>query len=349
MTGVSGLPGGGIDPRSQGLERLPTEQTPVSRGEQRPIPHGSVVEGIVLRADENGEYLVSVAGRQMRALSNLPLLVGQRFRALWDASGDVPLLRLSEKDSALLARVPFQDRELAAALLSRGLPASQDVLQGLRAVWLRLGGSADMLGSLVELWARDLPLTFANVQLVAWYAALQEKQLANLWKRLRENLQSGERLSSRDGEPPGAAALAGDDEELSRFLRAHGFLSKSARQGIDPALLAPARWPLDEDVPAFADVAAHLEEREGRKIWRVAFEMEGVVLGLVGGEVTTDGNALAVGLGTSDEETAALFRERLPELMGELATLPLRVARVGVFPRKDGVDPMAYRGVDVQA
>lgn len=349
MTGVNGLPGGGIDPRSQGVERLPAEQVSVSRGE-RPIPHGSLVEGLVIRADENGEYLVSVAGRQMRALSDLPLLAGQRFRALWDASGEVPLLRLSEKDLALLARVPFQDRELAAALLSRGLPASQDILHGLRAVWLRLGGNAEMFGSLVELWARDLPLTLTNVQLVAWYTSLQEKQLSSLWKRLRDTLHSGERRSaSSEGGAFSATSLAREDEELARFLRAHGFLSKSARQGIDPALLAPARWPLDEDSPAFADVSAHLEEREGRSIWRVAFEMEGLVLGLVGGEATTDGSALAVGLGAPDEDTASLLRERLPELVGELEGLPLRVARVGVFPRKGGTDPMTYRGVDVQA
>ena len=50
---------------------------------------------------------------------SLSLIVGERFRAVWDASGDVPVLRLSQSELSFLSQIPVRDRELATALLSR--------------------------------------------------------------------------------------------------------------------------------------------------------------------------------------------------------------------------------------
>ena len=92
-----GLPEGQAQPRVEGSPRQPGSQLPR-------IVDGTVVNGLVLEAREEGAYLVRVAGQALLARANLPLVPGQHFRGVWDASGDIPVLRLSDAEAALLDR-----------------------------------------------------------------------------------------------------------------------------------------------------------------------------------------------------------------------------------------------------
>ncbi len=290
-------------------------------------------------------YRIHVAGRFLTAHSTVSLSVGQRFRAVWDASGSVPLLRLQESELAILGRVAPQDRELAEALLSRGLPLSKDVLGSLRGAWLRLGGgSSDRLGSMVELWARQLPLSEENMRVLTWYAGLGDQEVRSYWRRLREQLRKPENAMGKS-----ILERMGNDEELRQFATATGLLATPAREGVDPALLAPVRWPLDEDEPLPAKVSAHVEETRHGKIYRVAFEMEGEALGTVGGEVTSDGVQLAVNLRPEEPMMAALLRRRLPELEAMLSEGALRLVRAGVAGPRTAKMPHRLRRVDLEA
>ncbi len=342
VRGIGELPPSGIPPRgSEGLPR------PIEGGRGRegttPIAHGALVEGTVVAMEGEDAYRIQVAGRFLTARSTVSLSVGQRFRAVWDASGEMPMLRLQESDLALLGRMSPQDRELAEALLSRGLPLSKDVLSSLHGAWRRLGGKEERLGPMVELWARHLPLTEENVRVLAWYAGLGHEEVRSHWRRLREQLRNPE--NAREGTIRGRLG----DKELRDFATATGLLATPAREGVNPALLAPVRWPLDEDEPLPAKVSAQVEETRHGKIYRVAFEMEGEALGTVGGEVTSDGVQLAVTLRPEEPMMAVLLRRRLPELEKELEGGVLHLVRAGVAGPRTGKAPERLRRVDLEA
>ena len=94
--GIQGSPGS-----QENLRQVETSgKEPLGRALERAIADGSTVEGVVLEAGD-GEYLVRVLGRNLRALATLPLFQGQHFRAVFDSSGEVPLLRLTEQETAL--------------------------------------------------------------------------------------------------------------------------------------------------------------------------------------------------------------------------------------------------------
>ncbi|HQF91282.1 MAG TPA: hypothetical protein PK393_03910 [Synergistaceae bacterium] len=342
VRGIGDLPPSGIPPR--GTEGFPR---PIDGGRGRdgapPLVHGALVEGTVVALEGEEAYRIQVAGRFLTARSTVPLSVGQRFRAVWDASGDIPMLRLQESDQALLGRISPQDRDLAEALLSRGLPLSKDVLSSLRGAWLRLGGGSERLGPMVELWARHLPLTEENLRILAWYATLDNSEVRRHWRRIRDQL--------KDPATPREGYLRGrlEDDELRRFATATGLLATPAREGVDPSLLTPVRWPLDDEEPLPAKVSAQVEETKHGKVYRVAFEVEGEALGVVGGEVTSDGVQLAVNLRPEDPMMASLLRRRLPELERDLADGALRLVRAGVTKPRPGGTPTRLRRVDLEA
>ena len=347
--GVGGIQGGNIDPRAQGV-LLPSEEvSQVSRPSTARIPSGAVVEGLVL-SQEEGLYQVRVGNQTFSARSSLPLFVGQRFRAVWDASGDVPVLRLQASDLALLSRFPAKEQPVALALLLRGLPATDDVLVPLRQAWIRLGGKPETLSALVELWARGLPLSDPQASQLSWYLQLNPAQVGDLWKQVRERLRkAGADATPQEWSRELKAAREGNDD-VARFLQAHSVASRPARPGVDPgALLAPMWWPLDDrEDPALARVATAREEQGGRRIWRVSFETQGNRLGPVSGELVTNGRSLTVELGVGAPSVARTVRQHLPELEEALQGVPLTLQHLGVAVsrRRDG---SLQRGVDMEA
>lgn len=316
----------------------------------RPLPSiadGAVVNGTVLAAREDGSYLVSVEGRTLLAQANIPLLAGQRFKAVWDASGDIPVLRLSEEESALLGKLSSGDRDVAGALLSRGLSLDSRALAMIRAAWAGMGQNPAQLAPLAELWARGLPMTGENVQVLSWYLSLDEKKTAELWKRTRESLRA--RLSRGEDPRKAIRALLAGGDETADFLRGHSLLSAPARGGVDPSLLAGAFLPVgEESAPLRARVSAGVSSRGGKSLWSVSFDMEGDRLGLVSGSVETDGTSLSVILRAERENGFEELRRRARHLRRELEGLPLALQNVAVargrrLPRTPG------RGLDVTA
>lgn len=340
---VSGLPGGMIDPNAGGAIRPPVGGgQPVARpGVAQPgIANGTVVEGLV--TNKEGEaYTVRIGAQTLSARSTIPLFVGQRFRAVWDSSSAPPMLRLQQSDMALLARFGGRDQPVAFALLSRGLPVGDNVLLAIRQSWMQTGADPAKLGVLAELWARNLPMNETNIALFAWYMALTPAQAMEIWKKIRDRMRT-QKFSS-----PGDLldAIRGDgDPDVKRFLRAHALAGKPARKGLekglDPAmLLAPAWWPVDDagGEPAMARVSFSSEERRGRHVWWLNFELEGESLGPVRGDVMTNGHAISVNIRLRDESKVPFVEENLPALRDDLSEVALPVQHLGVAPyRQDG-------------
>ena len=340
--GIQGSPGS-----QENLRQVETSgKEPLGRALERAIADGSTVEGVVLEAGD-GEYLVRVLGRNLRALATLPLFQGQHFRAVFDSSGEVPLLRLTEQETALLGSLPEQDRDVAAALLSRGLPIRQDALALIRTAWFRAGGDPDTLGSFVELWARGIPLSPEAARLVSQYAGMSAQDIASVWKKIREDL----RRKLLDGESPKDAieALREGDDDVGAFLRAHSHLSRPPREGIDPSLLAAAWWPAgDERAPMLARVTVSSGQAGERPFYRLLFNVEGDAIGPVEGDVESDGKALVLTLSADRMSGFEALRSRRHILRDSLEDLSMTVQHVGVRQGKRSVR-RGERRLDVQA
>lgn len=320
------------------------------------IRSGTLVDGQVLAQEDDGTYLVRVAvqggARELRARATLPLIVGERFRAVWDASSNdgVPVLRLSKGELSFLSQIPQRDRELATALLSRGLPLSNEVMLAVKEAWRRTGSQEDRLAPLIELWARGVPMTSENASLIAEYTALSGAEATALWDRIRKEL----RARARKGEDPVAVlrTLKEGNGAVARFLQAHSILMRAPREDVDPALLAAPRWPMPEgagDMMARVFVGRSAED-EGRRYWQVGFGLEGHALGTIGGLVESDGRGCNLDLRAEREEARALFEERRGELRAELEGGALPVLSIGISHRtvealRDRL--LAGRGLDV--
>lgn len=349
---VGGLPGGSVDPHRGGTIRPPVGgQTAARPAGQAPpgIADGSVVEGLVTAKDGDA-YTVRIGSQSFLARSTVPLFVGQRFRAVWDAGSTPPTLRLQQNDMAVLSRFSGRDRQIAAMLLSRGLPVNDGVMLTVRQFWMQSGADPAKLGTLAELWARGLPMTEANVVLLSQYMELSPGAALAIWRRIRE------RLHARKYASPGellAALNEGDDEEVRDFLKAHAMASKPARRGLDPAaLLAPAWWPVDDsdDAPMMARVSFAGEEFKGRQVWWLNFELEGEALGDMLGDVMTNGRSLSVNVRMKDASKVEVVRRSLPALREELAEVALLLQHLGVGALRDGDEAArsAVFGLDME-
>jgi hypothetical protein len=209
------------------------------------------------------------------------------------------------------------------------MPVSEESVAELRRLWMKGGGAAERLGALAELLARGVETTERNIGLIAWYMGLSSEDAARIWKKIRARARGGKLASTKEL----LEALRDDgDDEASTFLEAHALAGRPARGGIAPAsLLAPARWPVDViGEPLLAKVAIARELRDGRGVWRVAFEFEGRSLGVTRGDLMTDERAMSVNIKAEGEACAARVRDAIPELRRKLASIPLILQYLGV-------------------
>lgn len=352
--GVGGLPGGAVDPGAPGLRPQVGGGHDVSRpGAGGGVADGTVVEGLVT-AKDGESYQVRIGAQLLNARATIPLFVGQRFRALWDASSSPPTLRLQPSDTAVLARFSGRDGQIAASLLSRALPVKDEVILEIRRQWLRSGGDPARLGTLIELWARGAPMTEGNAALLSWYMELAPEHAMLIWGKIRERLHKRAHKSAASL----LAALKGDgdgdaDEEILRFLQAHTLAARPALGGLTPAVLtAPAWWPAEdrEGRPAMARVAISSSELKGRKVWRAFFEMDGDRLGPVLGDVMTNGRAFSIGIKLKDHAQVPYVREHISALRAELEKIAIPVQHLTVSEsRPEAALSASKSGLDMEA
>ena len=320
------------------------------------IRTGMVVEGSVLSQNTDGTYLVRVdvngAAQELRARATLSLIPGEHFRAVWDASGHdgVPVLRLSQGELSFLSQIPARDRELATALLSRGLPLSSEVLTAIKDAWRKNGSSSGDLSSFIELWARDVPMTQENASLLSQYAAMNGQEATEMWNRIRKQLK--ERSKGNDPVKVLRDMKEGSDD-IAKFLQAQSILMKSPRNDVNPALLAAPFWPLmdnsSQNMTAKIYVGRSAQE-DGQKYWQVGFGITGSVLGEVGGLVESDGKSCNLTLNAEKPETCKILEKRRRQLRRELQGLEIPVTFIGIAMRAPETERdmlLAGRGLDI--
>ncbi len=344
---------GGIQRQGQAGQVL----APAQILRQAGVRTGTVVEGQVISQNDDGTYLVRVdikgVSQELRARATIQLIPGENFRAVWDASGSdgVPVLRLSLNELSFLSQIPLRDRELATALLSRGLPLSDEVLLSIKDAWRRLGSNEDQLSSLIELWARDVPMNLENANLLSEYAAMNGEQANEIWNKIRKELK--ERASKGEDPIKILRDLKNGEDDISKFLQAQSILMKSPRQDVNPALLAAPYWPLSDDnnqnITAKIFVGRSVED-DGQKYWQVGFGITGNVLGEVGGLVESDGRGCNLTLNAEKALTCKILEARRRDLRRELDGVGLTVQFIGISQKKFEVEReilMSGRGLDI--
>lgn len=322
------------------------------------IRTGMVVEGSVLSQNSDGTYIVRVdvngVAQELRARATLSLIPGEHFRAVWDASGPdgVPVLRLSQGELSFLSQIPARDRELATALLARGLPLSDEVLSAIKDAWRKSGSGESDLSSFIELWARDVPMTMENASLLSQYAAMNGNEATEIWNRIRKELK--EKTSKGNDPVKALKEMKEGSDDIAKFLQAQSILMKSPRNEVNPALLAAPFWPLmenmNQNMTAKIYVGRSASDEGGQKYWQVGFGITGSVLGEVGGLVESDGKSCNLTLNAEKQETCRILERRRRELRKELQGIAIPVSFIGISRRAPETERdvlLAGRGLDI--
>jgi hypothetical protein len=328
------------------------------------IRSGTLVEGQVLSQNSDGNYMVRVSSQggqpqTLLARATVDLIVGEHFRAVWDSSGadKVPVLRLTEGELSFLSKLPMADRELATALLARGMPLSDEVMHAVRESWRRMGAKPEQLGSILELWARNLPMTPGNAQILSWYMGLNGDAVGAIWARIRKNLKE----RSRKGENP-VEVLRGmkegkeddkeEDREIAKFLQGHSMLLRAPRNDVDPALLGAPLWPAGDDMPhIMARVfQGRVQEDGDRGYWQVGFEVEGSRLGFIGGDVESDGRSYILNMYAEQLATCELLKRKRHAVRKELEGISLALQFISISQIESDITRRRFlygRGLDI--
>jgi len=336
LSDIAGIPSQNVR-QQPGQPRLDGAQTTRALGAE--FRNGTLVTGVVLGMSKNGGYLVQVQdalsgySQKLTARATLPLIIGQNFRAIWDNSGEIPILRLSEDDFALLSKFgEGMEREVATALLARGMPVTSELINLVRIAWRLSGEKAEAISSILELWARDLPMTAANVQIISWYLALERKNISRMWREVQ--LSFKERVNKGASPIDALKSLLEGEDDVAMFLKGHSMLSKPLKYGTDASSMGASVWPVgDNENPLFARiwVSSDHSANEGARSWQqVSFEMEGNVIDVVSGEVESDSVSYVVGLRTENESTFQLLRFIRGTLRRELDDIPMPLQYIGV-------------------
>jgi hypothetical protein len=332
------------------------ETRPGARPSLPDIRSGTLVEGQVLARNGDGSYSVrldSLGGgpRTLLARATVDLIPGERFRAVWDSSGGdrIPVLRLSQSELSILTKMPPADREMANALLSRGLPLSEEVLHSVREAWRRMGSRPDQLGSLLELWARGLPMTPDSAQILTWYSGLSGEMVNTIWARIRKELK--ERSAKGENPVDILRELREGEGDAAKFLQGHSMLLRAPREDVHPALLSAPFWPSDDmpHIPARVFVG-RIHQQNGRRYWQMGFAVEGERLGIVGGDVESDGRSYNLNLYAERLSTCEMLKRRRHAIRKELEGVPLALQFIGISQGiLDGLRRQlsAGRGLDI--
>ncbi|MDR1740730.1 MAG: hypothetical protein LBR38_02640 [Synergistaceae bacterium] len=296
---------------------------------------GTVVEGQVLSRNADGSYDVRLnlpgGARTLLARATIDLIVGENFRAVWDSSGqDVPLLRLSQSELSLLTKMPLADREMATAMLARGMPLSGEIMKAVKDAWRRMGKDPEQLGPLLELWARDLPLTEGNAKLLIWYSALSSESANAIWARVKRELKR--RTAGGENPVDVLRNLKEGDDDTGRFLRGHSMLLKAPRDDVNAVLLEAPTWPARDDMRNMTArvFLGRVKEEGDRRYWQMGFAVEGVKLGLVGGEAESDGRSYNLNLYAERPDTCEFLQRKRGAIRDELEGVPLALQFIGV-------------------
>ena len=353
MANIVGIPSQKIGQEQGHLSKLDGSQPLRVTGNE--FRNGSLVTGAVLGTNKNGGYLVQLQdasglSQKLTARATLPLIIGQNFRAIWDNSGDIPVLRLSENDFALLSKFgEGMEREIATALLARGMPVTSEMINWVRMAWRLAGDKPEALSSVLELWARDLPMTPANIQIISWYLALERKDISKKWDKVRHSFR--ERINKGESPVTALKNLSEGEDDVAMFLKGHSMLSKSLKQGLDASTMAAAAWVTgDDENPLLAKIwisSDHDNRKGARAWWQVGFEIEGEALGAVSGEVESDSSSYVVSLRAEDENTFQMLRFRRDALRKELEDIEMSLQYIGVSIGKR-TQRTANRSLDIK-
>lgn len=319
----------------------------IIKGDVPLIRDGALIEGTVVSAQGEG-YWVRLQGKLLWARSTIPLFVGQRFIARWDAKSDPPLLHIKNLTLPAIEQFAPEDRPFAMALLSRGLMANSEAVSSLKGAWQQMGSNPALIEALTELFARGLPLKEELVFPLAWYLSLSPQAAVSLWGELRASLK---RYMEEGAPLREALELVGRDKnELRDLMVAHKALLHPLEGGAKLEALFPLIWPLlGGDEPRWACVNVQVLERRGQKVYRASFAFEGRQIGEIRGDAFSGDSSLVITLRAHDEPSKSLIEEHLEELRHSLSAVSLSLRHLSVSVGLSHRDDRMVGRLDVTA